>query len=89
MIYVDFSAEELRGKTIKIENTGLQPIYMTLITDIATGAALGNVKRVQIDLNVDGMASHAIATLTLDDDTQVTLENPELKLDAIARIEES
>ncbi|MGI9061608.1 MAG: hypothetical protein ACR2H5_23875 [Ktedonobacteraceae bacterium] len=88
------TAQELAHKTIRIENTGLQPIFFTVVSDAETGQCIGNITRIQIDTNADSTGGmHITAKVTLTDRSQsqmqrrfveeeITLENPLLKIDA-------
>jgi hypothetical protein len=94
------AAQDLANATIRIENVGLQSVFMTMPTDKETGKIIGNIKRIQIDMDVDNnYCSHITAKVTLADMStshlrelvteEVTLENnPDLLLDVeVAEVE--
>lgn len=98
--FIYLTAQDLANRAIRIENTGLQSIFMTMPTDKETGKVIGNIKRIQIDMDVDNNhCSHITAKVTLREheygrflhltEEEVTLENnPDLLLDVeVAEVE--
>jgi hypothetical protein len=66
--YLYLTAQELAKAVIRIENTGLQSIFWTMPRLKETGQPIGNIKRIQIDMDIDkNGSSHITAKVTLYD----------------------
>ena len=74
--------ENLTGKVVRIENTGLKRAWLTLLT--VNDEPLENVSRVQLDLDLENGSGFVKATLTLAHSEDVVLENPVVQIDVIA-----
>ncbi len=93
------TVQDLANKTLRIDNTGLQPHYFTLITDKVSGQGIRGITKVELVITVKAEVPHITAKVTLREITgeynpltrevDVELEyEPELLLDAeVAEIE--
>ncbi len=57
--------EQLLGTRLRIENTEGKPIWMTRITDAATGELIENIRRISLVLDVNDRCHPIRAWITL------------------------